>query len=165
MNEETPRIETVELLKPELPKPEAPKLVTVPSSVVFARMQQNEQITRLERYNLRRLYKQGVFNSDEVKILVENGIIPDPEIEQVKQSIFSRIPEFGMQILGALLMKNARTTLAGLATALPVLIMGISSLISGDTPTGIKNVLEALGIILVGFFAKDAITSESKPAQ
>ncbi len=164
MNEE-PRIEPVELLKPELPKPEIPQRALFPSSSVFAKMQSGGQLTEAEINNLRRWHKEGVFNAEETALLIENGIINDPELEKIKHSFLQRIPEYGTQIIGVLLMKNAKTTLAGLVTAIPVLIMGISALISGDTNTGIKNILEALGIILVGFFAKDAAsTSTPTPA-
>jgi hypothetical protein len=37
------------------------------------------------------------------------------------------------------------------------LITGIIALIGGDPANGIPKVLEALGIILLGFFANDAL--------
>lgn len=72
-----------------------------------------------------------------------------------------QIPQYGMQIIGALFMKNPKTTLAGVAGAMPVLITGIIALIGGDPANGIPKVLEAFGIILLGFFANDAIKAVS----
>lgn len=44
MNEETPRIETVELLKAELPNPEMPEKAVLPSSVIIAEKIRKHQL-------------------------------------------------------------------------------------------------------------------------
>lgn len=70
--------------------------------------------------------------------------------------ISQQLPVFGIQIPGAMMLKNPKTTFAGLAGALPLLVTGVTFFISGNVAEGITKILEAVGIILVGYFAKDA---------
>lgn len=163
--EETPKIEPVSLITPKPPAPDmTPKPIVLPQSVVNAVEMHHARMKEAELNRLQKLYAEGRFTADEIQLLVENGIIEGPNVKSLKTQILNRIPGFGMQIIGVMIMKNARTTLAGLVTALPILIMGISSLITGDTNNGIKQTLEAVGLILVGFFAKDAV-SPTPPQQ
>lgn len=108
---ETPKIEQAELQRPELPKPEL--TAHLPSSIALARMQRQEQLTKNEIRNLRRWYNEGAFNAEEIKLLIENGIIEEPK------NIFQLIEQQGMKSIIALAVSfvknNWRTTIAGLA--------------------------------------------------
>lgn len=109
-----PQIQTVELKRSELPKPELSKApVSLPASIALARMQQSEQITKTEIANLRRWYHEGVFNREEIQLLIQNGIIEEPK------NIFQLIQEQGMKSLFDLAVNfvknNWRTTVAGFA--------------------------------------------------
>lgn len=158
--EETPKIEPVSLITPKPPAPDmTPKPIVLPQSVVNAVDMHHTRMKEAELNRLQKLFAEGRYTADEIELLVENGIIKNSTVQSLKTQILNRIPGFGVQLIGAMIMKNARTTLAGLVTALPVLIMGISSLIAGDTTNGIKQTLEAVGLILVGFFAKDAAST------
>lgn len=113
MNEE-PRIEPAPMLTPPIPAPEmTPKRVVLPQSVVSAIKMRHEQLAEAELNAYQKLYEQGTYTHEEIRLLVAAGKITEPKniFQIIQEQGMSKILEFALSCVKS----NWRTTVAGVS--------------------------------------------------